>query len=84
MNIVNTAMLPEANNRILAKMPKYKLFTSWLPKNYKSTTVIFPKIPAYRVTPARTHSIRGLKSRVLKLTFLALKMIMKSGLEFIL
>ena len=35
-------------------------------------------------TPARTHSISGLKSRVLKLTFLALKMSVKSGLEFIL
>ena len=35
-------------------------------------------------TPAKTHSISGLKSRVLKLTFLASKMIVKSGLEFIL
>ena len=35
-------------------------------------------------TPARTHSIRGIKSRDYKLTFLALKMIVKSGLEFIL
>ena len=35
-------------------------------------------------TPARTHSITRLKSRVLKLTFLALKMMVKSGLEFIL
>ena len=35
-------------------------------------------------TPARTHSISGLKSQVLKLTFLALKMMVKSGLEFIL
>jgi hypothetical protein len=32
MNNLNTAMLPDANTRILAKMPKYKLFTSWLPK----------------------------------------------------
>ena len=36
------------------------------------------------ITPARTHSISALKSRVLKLTFLALKMIVISGLEFIL
>ena len=35
-------------------------------------------------TPARTHSISGLKSRVLKLTFFSLKMMVKSGLEFIL
>ena len=35
-------------------------------------------------TPARTHSISGLKFRVLKLTFLALKMMVKIGLEFIL
>ena len=32
----------------------------------------------------RTHSISGLKSRVLKLTFFALKMMVESGLEFIL
>ena len=35
-------------------------------------------------TPARTLSISGLKSRVLKLSFLSLKMMVKSGLEFIL
>ena len=35
-------------------------------------------------TPSRTHSISGLKTRVLKLTFLALKMMVKSGLQFIL
>ena len=36
------------------------------------------------LTPSRTHSISGLKSRVLKLTFFSLKMMVKSGLEFIL
>ena len=36
------------------------------------------------VTAARTQSISRLKSRVLQLTFLALKMMVKSGLEFIL
>ena len=36
--------------------------------------------PRALATPARTHSIGGLKT----LTFLALKMIVKSGLEFIL
>ena len=35
-------------------------------------------------TPARTLSISGLKSRVFKLWFLSLKMMVKSGLEFIL
>ena len=35
-------------------------------------------------TPARTLSISGLKSRVWKLSFLSLKMMVKSGLEFIL
>ena len=35
-------------------------------------------------TPARTHSISGLKYRVMKLSFLSLKMMVKSGLEFIL
>ena len=36
------------------------------------------------LTPLRTPEISGLKSRVLKLTFFSLKMIMKRGLEFIL
>ena len=35
-------------------------------------------------TPVRTHSISRLKSRVMKLSFLSLKMMVKSGLEFIL
>ena len=35
-------------------------------------------------TPLRTLWISGIKSRVLKLTFFSLKMIVKSGLEFIL
>ena len=35
-------------------------------------------------TQARTLSISGLKSRVLKFSFLSLKMMVKSGLEFIL
>jgi hypothetical protein len=34
------------------------------------------------ITPARTHTISGLKSGVLKLTFLTLKTLVKSGLEF--
>ena len=38
----------------------------------------------FTITPARTLSISGLKSRVLKLSFLSLKMMVKSGLEFIL
>ena len=37
-----------------------------------------------RVTPVRSHSISWLKSRVMKLSFLSLKMMVKSGLEFIL
>ena len=35
-------------------------------------------------TPVRTHSISGLKSRVMKLSFLSLEMMVKSGIEFIL
>ena len=35
-------------------------------------------------TPARTLSISGLKSGVLKLSFLSLKNIVKSGVEFVL
>ena len=35
-------------------------------------------------TPARTLFINGLKSRVMKLPFSSLKMMVKSGLEFIL
>ena len=41
-------------------------------------------LSAQKVTPARTLSISALKSRVLKLSFLSLKMMVKSGLEFIL
>ena len=41
-------------------------------------------LSAHKVTPARTLSISALKSRVLKLSFLSLKMMVKSGLEFIL
>ena len=38
----------------------------------------------FKGTPARTLFISGLKSRVIKLPFLSLKMMVKSGLEFIL
>ena len=43
-----------------------------------------PKLIFFFLTPARTHSISWLKSRVLKLTFLALKMMVKSDLDVIL
>ena len=39
---------------------------------------------AFMCTPLRTLGISGLKSRVLKLTYFSLKMMVKSGLEFIL
>ena len=44
----------------------------------------FGDIPISTGTPARTLFISGLKSRVMKLPFLSLKMMVKSGLEFIL
>ena len=50
--------------------------STMFPLGPKPTTSVF--------TTARTHSISGLKSRVLKVTFLALNMMVKSGLEFIL
>ena len=43
-----------------------------------------PNKPIIKNTPARTLSISRLKSRVLKLSFVILKMMVKSGLEFIL
>ena len=48
--------------------------------------MIPPKYPerASEATPARTLFISGLKSRVMKLPFLSIKMMVKSGLEFIL
>ena len=67
-----------------------------IPKITNSVTAIAPiivaKVPILQVvllfpmqlTPARTHSISGLKSRVMKSTFLTLKRIVKRGLEFIL
>ena len=58
---------------------KTKLLADWTAPFVANTA---PSVcPA---TPARTHSISRLKSRVLKLTFLSLKMMVKSGLEFIL
>ena len=39
---------------------------------------------ATEVTPVRTHSISGLKSQVMKVSFLSLEMMVKSGIEFIL
>ena len=45
-------------------------------QNWKNTTRV--------LTPARTLFISGLKSRVMKLPFLSLKMMVKSSLEFIL
>ena len=48
--------------------------------NYKDIQMT----PSILSKPARTLSTSGLKSRVLKLSFLSLKMMVKSGLEFIL
>ena len=53
-----------------------------IPLCYKKFVWIFAQ-PTW-ATPASTHSISELKSWVLKLTFLALKMMLKSGLKFIL
>ena len=68
----------------MGKMP-----TDSLGKSSELKLQCFCLIDAYSMpkdicSAVRTHSISGLKSRVLKLTFLALKMIVKSGLEFIL
>ena len=49
--------------------------------NFGSTANMIAEV---LLTPARTLSISGLKSRVLKFSFLSLKMMVKSGLEFIL
>ena len=49
-----------------------------------SQTIIFAGTVYTYITPARTLSISRLKSRALKLSFLSLKMMVKSGLEFIL
>ena len=51
---------------------------SILPKNEQNTRKNYP---GSSYTPVRTHSIR---SRVMKLSFLSLKMMVKRGLEFIL
>ena len=51
----------------------------WIFVNTVSVTGFY-----HRHTPARTLFISGLKSRVMKLSFLSLKMMVKSGLEFIL
>ena len=57
-------------------------------KMEKSSPSIYRDVHALlhvpHVTPTRTLSISGLKSRVLKLSLLSLKMMVKSGLEFVL
>ena len=62
---------------------------TWLVKRHKR---FFPGVEkrkgrnfaffAFFYTPARTHLISGLKSRVLKLSFFDVKMMVKSGLVF--
>ena len=58
-----------------------------LDKIYVKTSVYFDWLAfmlSAQLTPVITLFISGLKSRVLKLSFLSLKMMVKSGLEFIL
>ena len=52
--------------------------------NNRSHAIWYSDFSLSDSTPVRTHSISGLKSRVMKLSFLSLKMMVKSGLEFIL
>ena len=66
--------MPYCLATLLVYMALQSMF--WLIETVKGFTRLF--------TPAWTLSISGLKSRVLKLSFLSLKMIVKSGLEFIL
>ena len=54
------------------------------PNNTNNTYIIDHNPPMSAITPLRTPGISGLKSRVLKLTFFSLKIMVKSGLEFIL
>ena len=53
-------------------------FNMKLEYKFKIALHKYPK--RWEITPARIHSICGLKSRVLKLTFFSLKMMAKSGL----
>ena len=46
------------------------------------SSVHLPSSENKDITPPKTHRISGLKSQVLKPTFLVLKMMVKSGLEF--
>ena len=55
-----------------------------LTTNSKLTSQFFFIKFTLLLTPVRTNSISGLKSRVMKIPFLSLKMMVKSGLEFIL
>ena len=63
--------------------PYEPLIARWLNLRKFFTFLISPQNGAKNTT-ARTHSISGLKSRVLKLVFLPIKMMVKSGLEIIL
>ena len=54
---------------------------------YQTLFMVKVEVPVrifQELTPARTLSISGLKSRVMKLSILSLKMMVKSGQEFIL
>ena len=53
-------------------------------QNFGGQLPTLPFLPASYATPVRTLSISGLKSRVMKRPFFSLKMMIKSGLEFIL
>ena len=53
-------------------------------ESYHFVQQLYFKLYRIVITPARTLFISGLKSRVMKLPFLSLKMMVKSGLEFIL
>ena len=68
-------------SELKSKMVSSKLFSKkWWLLHWKWPIIIGGSFH----TPARTLSISGLKSRVLKLSFLSLQMMVKSGLEFIL
>ena len=59
-------------------------FSEVICRNLTTANPTYRKIASINATPARTLFISGLKSRVMKLPFLSLKMMVKSGLEFIL
>ena len=70
--------------RKAVRLPNHILLSFFFPVSVSTFRSHWISKSSCLFTPAKTLSISGLKSRVLKLSSMSLKMMVKSGLEFIL